>query len=194
MVVRDRSFPIGSPVCDYWLSRCEGFTVRAGGRSLGVVERLAFGMPAGRVEALVLHKRHRRRRALDTGQVLAVVPARQLLLARRSHRTASATHALGRGGSRVSRAAAAATPVVVAVAETLAARAWALAVRAARALRLASARLYRVARRLSQDYKQRLDVDRRRRTSELAQAANEYEFALQQPVGRGLNVGPTRSR
>jgi hypothetical protein len=84
MVVRDRSFPNGSPVCDYWLSRCEGFTVRAGSRNLGVVERLAFAT-GGRVHTLVLQRRHRRSHPLEAGQVLAVVPARQLLLARRAH-------------------------------------------------------------------------------------------------------------
>jgi hypothetical protein len=84
MVVRDRSFPNGSPVCDYWLSRCEGFTVRAGSRNLGVVDRLAFAT-GGRVHTLVLQRRHRRSRPLEAGQVLAVVPARQLLLARRAH-------------------------------------------------------------------------------------------------------------
>ena len=61
MTAADRSFPNGSPVCEYWLSRCEGFTVRAGHRTLGVVEEVA----------------HEGRHAN------AVVPARRVLLTRR---------------------------------------------------------------------------------------------------------------
>lgn len=82
MLAPDRSFPNGSPVCDYWLSRCEGFVVRAGHRTLGVVEKVAHADDGGRADRIVLKKRHRRR-ALDTDEVLAVVPARKMLLARR---------------------------------------------------------------------------------------------------------------
>jgi len=191
MVVRDRSFPNGSPVCDYWLSRCEGFTVRAGGRSLGIVERLAFGMPAGRVEALVLRKRRRRRRALAAGQVLAVVPARQLLLARRPRRSASARRALRRGATRAARSVGAAAPVVLALAGAFGAVLWAFAVRAAIELRLATARLARAARDEIRDYERQRDLDRARRVegrkeqkqrptdrSQPQAVANDYAFAL----------------
>jgi hypothetical protein len=99
MVVRDRSFPSGSPVCDYWLSRCEGFTVRAGSRTLGVVDRLAYAS-GGRVHTLVLRRRHRRARPLETRQVLAVVPARQLLLARRVRHELPDVRPLGRAARR----------------------------------------------------------------------------------------------
>src|SRR6059058_122476 len=82
MLAPDRSFPNGSPVCDYWLSRCEGFVVRAGHRTLGVVETVAHGTGSGRADRIVLKKRHRHR-ALGADEVIAVVPARKLLLARR---------------------------------------------------------------------------------------------------------------
>lgn len=81
MIAPDRSFPNGSPVCDYWLSRCEGFVARAGHRTLGTVETVAHdGSHAG---AIVLRKGRRRRHTLPTGDVLAVVPARRVLLMRR---------------------------------------------------------------------------------------------------------------
>ena len=38
IVDSDRTFPRESPVCAYWLTRCEGFTVRSESRVLGVVE------------------------------------------------------------------------------------------------------------------------------------------------------------
>jgi hypothetical protein len=81
-MVADRSFPNGSPVCDYWLSHCEGFAVRAGHRTLGIVERVDRGDDARLVQTLVLRAR-RRRRVLHTPDVLAVVPARKVILARR---------------------------------------------------------------------------------------------------------------
>jgi len=81
MIAADRSFPNGSPVCEYWLSRCEGFTVRAGHRTLGVVEQVAHD--GRRADGIVLRKGRRRRRTLPTNDVLAVVPARRMLLTRR---------------------------------------------------------------------------------------------------------------
>jgi hypothetical protein len=56
MLAPDRSFPKGSPVCDYWLSRCEGFTVRAGHRTLGLVETVAHERTAGRADTIVLRR------------------------------------------------------------------------------------------------------------------------------------------
>ena len=41
IVDSDRTFPSESPVCAYWLTRCEGFTVRSESRVLGVVESVA---------------------------------------------------------------------------------------------------------------------------------------------------------
>lgn len=133
MVAVDRSFPNGSPVCDYWLSRCEGFTVRAGSRNLGVVEQLGFAA-AGRVQTLVVRKRHRRQRAIATGQVLAVVPARQLLLARRAQHVAPAARVVG-----------AAAKTTAALLRAFAAVLWAFLVRGAVELRLATARLVHAA-------------------------------------------------
>jgi hypothetical protein len=75
----DRTFPSDSPVCAYWLTRCEGFTVRSGRRVLGVVESIAGG-PLGLAETLQVHSRYRER-VLDAGQVTAVVPGRKLLIA-----------------------------------------------------------------------------------------------------------------
>lgn len=117
MIAPDRSFPNGSPVCEYWLSRCEGFTVRAGHRTLGVVEAVAHRAGAGHADTIVLRKPHRRKRALATDDVLAVVPARKLLLARRHH------HA----GPAVRRSYAAVAPVVAAYARQMAAALAALA-------------------------------------------------------------------
>lgn len=172
MVARDRSFPNGSPVCDYWLSRCEGFTVRAGSRNLGVVERLAFAS-GGRVQSLVLRRRRRGRRPLEAEQVLAVVPARQLLLARRARHEVPDVRPLARAAQRGATAVVRrVTPVVVA---------------AARRGALETARAIRA------------EADSRTRqlpSARLARAhtvANEYAFGLQQPLGRGRNVGPTRS-
>ena len=124
MVAVDRSFPNGSPVCDYWLSRCEGFTVRAGSRNLGVVEQLGSAA-AGRVQTLVVRKRHRRQRAIATGHVLAVVPARQLLLARRAQHVAPAARVVG-----------AAAKTTAALLRAFAAVLWAFLVRGAVELRL----------------------------------------------------------
>jgi hypothetical protein len=74
----DRTFPSDSPVCRYWLTRCEGFTVRSGRRELGVVESVAGG-PLGLAETLQVHSRYSQR-VLDAGKVSAVVPARRVLI------------------------------------------------------------------------------------------------------------------
>jgi hypothetical protein len=79
IIDNDRTFPSDSPVCAYWLTRCEGFTVRRGRHVLGVVESIAGG-PRGLAETLHVHSRFRQR-LLDAGQVTAVVPGRQLLIA-----------------------------------------------------------------------------------------------------------------
>jgi putative intracellular protease/amidase len=122
MVVRDRSFSRGSPVCDYWLSRCEGFVVRAGGRTVGIVEAVEATDPLGRAEELLVRRR-RSRVLVPAEQVLAVVPGRKELLARRRSRPL---------GPRLRAAYAAAKPVVVALAGAVALFARALAVRLVR--------------------------------------------------------------
>ena len=124
MLAPDRSFPNGSPVCDYWLSRCEGFTVRAGHRTLGVVEAVAHDAVAGRADRIVLRRPHRRRRALDAGEVLAVVPARKMLLARRrQHAKPIVQHA----AKNVEHGVAIATPIVADVVIRAAKAMWRLA-------------------------------------------------------------------
>jgi hypothetical protein len=128
MIAPDRSFPNGSPVCEYWLSRCEGFTVRAGHRILGVVETVEHYAGGGRADKLVLRKPHRRRRALTTDEVLAVVPARKVLLARRREHAKPAV-------GRVRADAEAAVPVVAAFALGVVATVWAYARSVARTLR-----------------------------------------------------------
>jgi hypothetical protein len=122
MIAPDRSFPNGSPVCDYWLSRCEGFTVRAGHRTLGVVETVEHDDSLGRAGSIVVRRPHRRRRAVPTGDVLAVVPARKVLLARRHHHAASAVRRASR------RTYAATKPIAISIAVALRALAmWAAA-------------------------------------------------------------------
>jgi hypothetical protein len=106
-MVADRSFPNGSPVCDYWLGHCEGFTVRAGHRTLGIVERVDHSDGARLVKTLVLRAR-RRRRAFQTRDVLAVVPARKVILARRREH---ARPALRRSWQAIRAGLAVATPV-----------------------------------------------------------------------------------
>jgi hypothetical protein len=138
----DRSFPNGSPVCDYWLSRCEGFTVRAGHRTLGVVETVAHERSAGRADTIVLRRPHRRRRALDAGEVLAVVPARKMLLARRRrHAQPLMQHA----AKHVEHGVGVATPVVAAVGKRTTAASWALVLWASAELRREVPRLARLA-------------------------------------------------
>jgi hypothetical protein len=142
MLAPDRSFPNGSPVCDYWLSRCEGFTVRAGHRTLGVVETVAHGAGAGRADRIVLKKRHRRRRAIDADDVLAVVPARKMLLARRhQHAKLLVQHA----AKQVEHGVEVATPIVADIVMRAASAVWRLVRWAAAELRREVPRLARLA-------------------------------------------------
>jgi len=101
---------------------------------------------------------------------------------RRSQRTSTVAET---AGTAARSATAAATPVVVALAQAFAAVMWAFAVRAAVEIRLASERLWREA------------TERRAQLGRPAQVdepgPNAYSFALQQPLGRGRNVGPTAS-
>jgi hypothetical protein len=138
MIAPDRSFPNGSPVCEYWLSRCEGFTVRAGHRILGVVENVGHYAGGGRADTLVLRKRHHRPRKLTTDDVLAVVPARKLLLARRHQHAKPAL-------DRVRHDVGVATPVVAAYVQAALAAFWALALWVARTLRREVPRLTQLA-------------------------------------------------
>lgn len=176
MIAPDRSFPNGSPVCDYWLTRCEGFAVRAGHRTLGVVETVAHD--GSRAGSVVLRKGHRRRRTLHADDVLAVVPARKVLLARRRQHAAPA----------IRRATTAAKPVVVSVA--LAVRAFA---------RWLAATLRREVPRLVELFLAEIRDRNVHHGDEPGvgkahRRANGYGFAAQQPLGRGRNVGPTRRR
>jgi hypothetical protein len=139
MVAVDRSFPNGSPVCDYWLTRCEGFTVRAGHRTLGVVESVDHEVTGGRAETIVLRRRRLGRRTLASGEVLAVVPARKVLLARRHQH---AKPVLTSARRRVEKA----TPVVMAYITGAAAAVWALARWIAAQLRREVPRLVRFLR------------------------------------------------
>lgn len=141
MLAPDRSFPNGSPVCDYWLSRCEGFVVRAGHRTLGVVETVAHGPASGRADRIVLKRRHRRR-ALDATEVIAVVPARKLLLARRhQHAKLLVQHA----AHQVEHGVGLATPIVADVAMRAASAVWRLVRWVAAELRREVPRLARLA-------------------------------------------------
>ncbi len=66
---------------DYWLMRCEGFTVTAGGRSLGRVEELRFGSRLDRPDSLVVRSRYlpRRRLVVSARDVDDIDPRRRLV-------------------------------------------------------------------------------------------------------------------
>jgi hypothetical protein len=180
MSAPDRSFPNGSPVCDYWLSRCEGFTVRAGHRTLGVVQAVDRDGRVGRTDRLLLHKPHRRTRPLPAGDVLAVVPARRELLVRRPH------HA----GPAMRRAYGTATPVVVKCARATAVTLAVFAHWIARTLRREIPRLREFL--LAEIHDRNLNHGDEPGVGRTHRRANEYAFAAQQPLGRGRNVGPGR--
>jgi hypothetical protein len=79
IVDSDRAFPRESAVWAYWLTRCEGFTVRSGSRVLGVVESIGGSGTLGHAETLIVRSRYKQR-VLDVAEVTAVVPGRQLLI------------------------------------------------------------------------------------------------------------------
>jgi hypothetical protein len=169
MIAPDRSFPNGSPVCEYWLSRCEGFTVRAGHRILGVVENVGHFAGGGRADTLVLHKSHRRARTLATDDVIAVVPARKVLLARRHQHAKPAL-------DRARRGVETATPVVVAHARTAVAAMWALALRVARTLRREVPRLAQLA--LAEIHDRNVHHGEEPGVGRAHRRANEYDYRL----------------
>jgi hypothetical protein len=169
MLAPDRSFPNGSPVCEYWLSRCEGFTVRAGHRILGIVETVEHYAGGGSADRLVLRKPHRRRRALATDEVLAVVPARKVLIARRHEHAKPAV-------VRVRAGVAAAMPVVVASARTVAAALLGLALWVTRTLRREVPRLTRIA--LAEIHDRNVHHGEEPGVGRAHRRANEYDYRL----------------
>jgi hypothetical protein len=185
MLAPDRSFPNGSPVCEYWLSRCEGFTVRAGHRILGVVDAVEHYANGGHADKLVLRRPRRRHRTLATHDVLAVVPARKLLLARRQER---AKPARDRARAAVDTAA----PVVAEYAGAAAAAVWALTLWVAQTLRREVPRLTQLA--LAEIHDRNLHHSEEPSVGRAHRRPNDYAFAVQQPLGRGRKVGPTRRR
>ena len=72
------SFDRTSPVLAYWLANCEGFRVRADGRS-GVVTDVEVG-PSGQVSELVVSFGRGRRTVVAAADVQAVVPAEGVLV------------------------------------------------------------------------------------------------------------------
>lgn len=176
MLAPDRSFPNGSPVCDYWLSRCEGFTVRAGHRTLGVVEAVAHDGYAGRANRLVLRKRHRGTRPLPADDVLAVVPARRELLARRHQHAAPAMRRASRAAARYVRRTTDAL--------------WAFARWVARTLRREVPRVTQLL--LAEIHDRNVHHGEEPSVGRAHRRANDYTFAAQQPLGRGRKVRPTR--
>ena len=184
-MAQDRSFPNGSPVCEYWLSRCEGFTVRAGHRILGVVDEVEHYANGGHADQLVLRRPRRRHTTLTTGDVLAVVPARKLLLARRQERAKPAR-------DRTRAPSTTAVPVVAATARAVAAAVWALALWVAQTVRREVPRLTQLA--LAEIHDRNRDHGEEPGVGRAHRRANDYAFAVQQPLGRGRNVGPTRKR
>jgi hypothetical protein len=160
VIAADRSFPNGTPVCEYWLSRCEGFVVRAGHRTLGVVDEVARdGTRAG---TIVLRKGKHRRRALPADDVLAVVPARKVLLTRRRQHAAPL----------VRRAHAAAKPVALAAAAAVRA----LAVRLARTLQREVPRL--VDRVLAEIHDRNVHHGDEPGVGRAHRRPNEYDYGL----------------
>jgi len=69
---------------DYWLMRCEGFSVTVEGRPLGIVEELRFGSCLDRPDALVVRGRYlpRRRLFVLARDVEEIDPRRRVLLVR----------------------------------------------------------------------------------------------------------------
>ena len=169
MIAPDRSFPNGSPVCEYWLSRCEGFTVRAGHRILGVVENVGHYAGGGRADTLVVRKSHRRKRTLATDDVLAVVPARKMLLARRHQHTKPAL-------DRVRHDVEAATPVVVAYVQAALAAIWALTLWVARTLQREVPRLTQLA--LAEIHDRNIHHGDEPGIGRAHRRANEYDYRL----------------
>jgi hypothetical protein len=161
---RDRSFGSDSPIRDYWLTRCEGFTVRSGARRLGVVQDVDCGRSSPLAETLVVRRRRRGTVLLPAASVYEVIPSQELLRARRPRSAAQrAAGTAGRGtrstagaaarGARTTaaatrRAASTATPVVVAFAALAGAVVRHLALSAGRWLRQDGRQL---ARRLGRD-------------------------------------------
>ena len=169
MIAPDRSFPNGSPVCEYWLSRCEGFTVRAGHRILGVVENVGHYAGGGRADTLVVRKSHRRTRTLATDDVLAVVPARKMLLARRNQHAKPALE-------RVRHDVEAATPVVAAYIRAALATMWALTLWVARTLRREVPRLTQLV--LAEIHDRNLHHGEEPGIGRAHRRANEYDYRL----------------
>jgi len=93
-----RSFDRQSPVTAYWLTRCEGFRVRAGrdGASSGRRPRRSGAL--GRLHGDPL--RARARRLVPAEAVDAVVPAERLLVLRSSGRRIARLRAVRRAGLR----------------------------------------------------------------------------------------------
>jgi hypothetical protein len=96
-------FSRDSPVLDYWLSRCDGFTVRSGHRGIGEVERVATHDYRGRAEMLRVRSALGER-LVPADRIAAVVPSRRLLiLDRRPSRVGRAARSTWRHRGRVRR-------------------------------------------------------------------------------------------
>ena len=156
-------------MCEYWLSRCEGFTVRAGHRILGVVETVGHSAGDGRADTIVMRKRHRRKRTLQTHDVLAVVPARKMLLARRHQHAKPAF-------DRVRHDVETAAPVVAAYIRAATAALSALALWVARTLRREVPRLTQLA--LAEIHDRNLHHGEEPGIGRAHRRANEYAYRL----------------
>ncbi len=89
---------------DYWLMRCEGFTVRLDGRTAGVVEELRFASRLDRPDVLVVRRRRlsRRRLLVPAGDVADIDPrGRQILVRRLPESTETTGGLLRRALSRL---------------------------------------------------------------------------------------------
>jgi hypothetical protein len=111
--VAEHAFPRGSPVCAYWLARCERFAVRDGRRS-AVVEQVSLDESL-RAESLVVRYAFRRE-VVPAARVQTVVPAKELLVLERAPAPHVASAARGRIAPWAGRAGRASARTAVAAA------------------------------------------------------------------------------
>src|SRR5258708_38697004 len=83
-MVHEARFGRASPVLRYWLGRCEGFAVAGGAK--GVVSGLIRNGNSHEPAALVVSRRRRRTRTIETQSIVAVLPARRVLLVEKKRR------------------------------------------------------------------------------------------------------------
>jgi hypothetical protein len=89
-----KRFTAASPVTEYWLANCVGFSLSGGGR--GVVERVLPDGDPHTASSFEVRRRGKVRR-LPASAVVEVIPAEQVLVVRGSDRAPARRAAGGRG-------------------------------------------------------------------------------------------------